>query len=96
MSEEFRVDSPFGDSATVHCNIFVVLACAIVVDYFREKFLSDAAFAGNEHRLVEGRNGVGALHGIEQCPGIAYYRETLLYCVYFGIYIVVYFHSLIE
>ncbi len=78
MSEKFGVYSAFRDCPAVDGYIFVVLACAPLMDYLREELLACPAFAVNEHGEVNGRDTDCTRHRLKQCRGIAYDTEPLL------------------
>lgn len=63
MAKKLRVDSALRDSAAVHGDIFVVLACRVGVDNLRKELLTYTALARNQHRKLGG----GYTHSNLQC-----------------------------
>ena len=83
MPEKLAVDGAFGNSAAVHRYVALVAARAVLVDDFREKFLSRAALADDEHTQVDGRHAQRTLDGPYQGGRFADDAKPLLGAFYF-------------
>ena len=54
MTEQFRVNRPFGNGSTVHGNVLSMLAPAVLVYYLRKALLSHTTLSGNQYRKSVG------------------------------------------
>ena len=78
VSEQFGVDSPFGDASAVDCEVLAVAAEAVLMYYAGDVFLAHAALAGDEHGEVGGGYGHGCLEGPVERRVVADYVVTVL------------------
>ena len=62
MSEEFGIDSSFGNSAAVDGEIGTVFASRKSMDDFREMLFTDTGLTGDEHREIGPRDLYGNLY----------------------------------
>ena len=66
MTEQFRVNRPFGNGSTVHGNVLSMLAPAVLVYYLRKALLSHTTLSGNQYRQVGGRYLDSDINGTHQ------------------------------
>ena len=66
VAKEFARDGSRGDGAAVHCYVFLVLAWTVVVNDFREEFLTRTILAIDEHRDIDGGDYQRSFHSVEQ------------------------------
>ena len=78
MTEQFAVDGALGDGAAVDGNVFLVLACAALVDDFGEVLLTRAALADDEHAQIDGCHEQGTTDGGNQGRRFAHDAKTQL------------------
>ena len=83
MSEEFRINGPFGNGTAINRNVLPMLASAVLMDNLRKAFLTHTALAGNQHGQVSRRHLNGHINGARQPRIIAYDAKPQLDLLYF-------------
>ena len=83
MSEQFAVDSAFGDGAAVYCKILFALSCRVVVYEARDDFLAHAAFANDKHAKIGRRNLKSYVESMIEGLAIAHNVVSLFYSLKF-------------
>ena len=78
MAEQFGIDGPFGDTAAVEGEVYVMFAGTELVDDLRNDLLAHAALTGNQHGQVRGGDLTGDFDGAVELRIVADDTETLL------------------
>ena len=83
MSEQFRIDSTFRNSSTVHRNIAPVLSPTKLMNDLGKAFLTYPTLSRYQYRQIGWRHLNGNVNGAIQSLGITDNTETKLYILNF-------------
>ena len=82
MTEQFRFEERVADRGAIQFDELAFPAIGKIVQARGDQFLAGAAFADDQHRLVEGRRAGHILEDVHDGPGFA--EQTIMFVVHAG------------
>ena len=67
MTEQFRINSSFGNGTAVHSNILTMLPSAVLMNDLRETLLTHTTLSGNQYRQIGRRHLNSNVYRTHQC-----------------------------